>query len=437
MNDSLLRFDEISRRQFAARIAKTFLGVSLLPVGGAAAAMANAPWLSPKAKARRVIYLFMEGGMSHIDTFDPKPGNKEAQGPVGAISTNVDGVRLTEYLPRLAKKMDRIAVIRSMSHTQGNHEPGQYNVRTGFEHQAGVIHPSVGAWVSKLMARQNPNLPQYVRMGDLARHPGSGFFEVRHAPLPVAKPEDGLSNSRPAEGVSEERFAKRLRLAERLDAEFRRRYDHKDVRAYSDFYSDAVRMMASEDLDAFDLRKEAKATREAYGEKDSFGQGVLLARRLVERGVQFAEVDLGGWDTHTDNHKGVSVRAEILDRVLSTLLDDLQTRGMMDDTLVVVATEFGRSPEIDQYLGRNHHPTAFTCLLAGGGIRGGQVVGKTSEDGGKVIEGKVSVLDFHATIAHQLGLDTKQYFAPSAGGQKFSIIGKDTGAKGAPIGAVI
>lgn len=439
MKEILHRLDEVSRRDFVCKVAKTFLGVSLLPIGGAAAAL-NAPGdLLRQTKARRVIYLFMEGGMSHLDTFDPKPDLKDIQGPVGVIDTNVAGIRVTENVPLLAKRMDKLAVIRSMSHTQGNHEPGQYQVRTGFEHQTGITHPALGAWVAKHSEKLNPRLPQYVRMGGLGGHPGAGFFDVRYAPLPVAKPEDGLSNSQRLSGLTPERFTRNLKLAEQLDASFRQRYDQRDLRAYNDFYKDAVEMMSSEDLDAFDLKKETQQTRDAYGvgKDNGFGSGVLLARRLVERGVNFVEVDLGGWDTHVKNHEAVATASVSLDRTVSTLLQDLESRGLLQDTLVVLATEFGRSPEIDDALGRGHHPLAFTCLMAGGGIRGGQVIGKSDEKGSRVTEEKVSVLDFHATIAHQLGLDTSRYEAPFVGGQRFSLIGKDTGEKGKPIAGLI
>lgn len=428
MNATLRKLDDPTRRNVLACAAKTFLGVSLLP-GGAFA--------SGNGSAKRVIYLFMEGGMSHLDTFDPKPENKEAQGPVKAIGTNVDGIRVTEYLPRLAKQMHHIALLRTLSHSQGNHEPGQYKFRTGQDEQPGILHPALGAWVSRLSEKNNPNLPKYVRVGDLANHPASGFMEVAHAPLPIAKAEDGLSNSALPEGVDEERFRRNLDLSRQLDRAFIQRYDTKNVRAYNDFYEDAVAMMSSKDLDAFDLKKEPGELRQAYGDHP-FARGVVLARRLVERGVNFVEVDLGGWDSHTDNHKQVSEQAEILDRALSQLLQDLEARGMLADTLVVLGTEFGRTAEIDQFLGRNHFPFAYSCLMAGGGVRGGQVVGQTSGDGMKALGDPITVNDFNATIAAALGLDAERTFSPNVGGQKFSILGKDTDPKkGAPIPGVL
>jgi hypothetical protein len=437
MKELLKRLDDVSRRDFLANVAKTFLGVSLLPIGGAAMALGAPEQLRRAAKAKSIIYLFMEGGMSHLDTFDPKPDRKDIQGPVGAIDTNVAGIRVTEYLPQLAQQMDKLAVIRSMSHTQGNHEPGKYKLRTGYEEQSGIAHPALGAWITRLSERENPNLPAYIRVGGLGGHPASGFFDSKFAPLPISNPQQGLPNSRLPQHLTQERFDKNLKLAQQLNAGFQQRYQHKDVQAYGDYYADAVKMMSSEDLDAFDIRKESEAITNAYGKEHAFGQGVLLARRLVQRGVKFVEVDLNGWDTHIDNHKGVAAQSAVLDRVLSTLLQDLKSHGLLDSTLVVVATEFGRTPEIDEFRGRSHHPLAFTCLLAGGGIRGGQIIGKSDEKGDRVIEDKVSVHDFHATIATAMGLDLQQQFSPGVAGQKFGIVGRDSGERGQVLKALL
>ena len=181
------------------------------------------------------------------------------------------------------------------------------------------------------------------------------------------------------------------------------KYNLAKVRSYADMYEDAVRLMRSKDLDAFDLTQETQAVRDAYG-RDNFGQGVLLARRLVEKQVRFVEVELGGWDTHNNNYERVYERCDILDQALSALLDDLHKRGMLDETLVVLATEFGRTPDYNVNEGRDHYPKAFSCMLAGGGIRGGQVWGATDEEGREVVDGVTQIPDFNATIAYALGL---------------------------------
>jgi hypothetical protein len=226
-------------------------------------------------------------------------------------------------------------------------------------------------------------------------------------------PEGGLQNSAMSRGMTEERFNFHRSLAEKLDQPFVERYDQKNVRAYTDMYADAIKLMRSKDLAAFDLSPEPEAMKERYG-KNPFGQGCLLARRLLEHGVSFVEVSMGGWDTHNSNFINVPTQAATLDAAFSTLLDDLQHRGMLDDTLIVLATEFGRTPEINTNEGRDHHPQAFTCVLAGGGVKGGIVHGKTDERGAKIVEKPVKVGDFNATIGYALGLPLDQVlYSPS------------------------
>lgn len=423
-----MNFPENSRRAFARSLAKTCLGVSCLPV------LSRAD--SAKSRADSVIYLFMKGGMSHLDTFDLKPGNREIQGAITPIPTSATGVRITDKLPLLAKQMDKVAQVRSLFHTQGNHGPGQYVQYTGYPKESGVIvHPAVGSWVSKLATPLNPNLPVNIRVGSLANHPLSGFFESVHDPLPVASAEKGLQNSRLPKNLTEDRFAGRLDLAKELGADWARKHDAKDVRAYRDLYESAIRMMRSEDLDAFDIAKEPEAVRERYGDSP-FANGCLLARRLTGRGARFVEVDLDGWDSHTNNHAQVADQCGKLDRPLAALLEDLAASGQLERTLVVVATEFGRSPHIDENKGRNHHPFGYTCLLAGGGVTGGAVFGETDESGARPKSDPLSPRALNATIAWALGLDYSRYEAPFEGGQRFSVAGKDTGEKGEPITAI-
>ena len=347
------------------------------------------------------------------------------------------GTHVTSKLPGLAAQMDKIAQIRSMTHTQGNHGQGKYHVRTGYDMGSRAIaHPGIGSWVTKLAPRINEAMPPYIRVGDLGGHPSSGFFSASYSPLPISSPDAGLQNSSLRDGMDTESFQESLDLVSKFDSKFRARHAGAgEVAAYSDLYTEAVRLMASKDLDGFDISKEPKEMRELYG-KSSFGQGCLLARRLVERGVRYVEVDLGGWDTHTDNHAGVANLCGSLDEGLSALLTDLSAKGMLERTLVVLTSEFGRSPNIDQYGGRNHNPFGFTSLLMGGGVNGGAVYGKTEIDGRGVSENPVTVHDFNATIANALGIDySKMETAP--GGQLFSIAGKDTAPeKGKPIAAL-
>jgi len=408
------RADEPTRRRFLSNVAKSLLGVSLLPAVGGKAHAGLGPDLGLGTKtspAQSVIYLYMSGGMTHMDTFDPKPGH-DNQGPVSAIATNVDGIQISEYLPSLSNHADKMAIVRGMTSTAGAHSQGNYMMHTSYEERATIKHPGVGAWLLKYRGRINPNLPGSVFIGGSSRiNGGAGFFESSYEPLAIGDPKAGLKNSQAR--FDDQRFDENLDLAKELDSGFRQQYDLKATRAYTSMYDDAVRLMRSSDLRAFDIAEEAPEMREVYGD-NPFGQGCLLARRLVENKVRAVEVTLGGWDTHNDNFISVPEKAALLDQALATLLGDLERRGLLDSTLVVLATEFGRTPRINQNAGRDHYPKAFSTMLAGGGVAGGQVYGKTSNGGEEVIEDAVKIPDFNATIAYALGLPLDQViYSPS------------------------
>ncbi len=407
--------NSLGRRQFVTGAAQSFLGVTALSQLGnkAFAAGENTSPLKQVPTARNVIYLYMTGGMSHLDTWDPKPDNTEVMGLTKTINTNVDGIRLAENLPLLARQADKMAIIRGMNSTQGAHEQGNYFMHTSYILRSSIRHPAMGSWLQKFQDKGNPSLPGSVMIGNDSRHPGAGFFESRFAPLMINDPENGIANVRRNNWFTEERFESRLNIAKQLDRKFSETYDVKNVRAYSDMYDDAVKMMKSEELKAFDLEAEPTALREKYG-RERFGQGCLLARRLVEHGVRHVEVSFGNWDTHNANFTRVPELCEELDAAMSTLLSDLESRGLLGETLVVLATEFGRTPEINVNDGRDHHPSGFSCVVAGGGIRGGQVIGATDEKGSKVAETPVSIPDLNATIGYALGVPLDQVlYSPS------------------------
>lgn len=410
MKTLLHHSDPHTRRTFITGAAQTFLGVTAAThLGGKAFGVPgeNTSTLKQVPTARNVIYLYMTGGMSHLDTFDPKPEKKDVMGLTEVMNTRVDGMRFTANIPLLARQADKLAVIRSMTSNQGAHEQGQYFMHTSYTLRSSIRHPAMGAWLQKFQDRGNPSLPGSVMIGNDSRHPGAGFFESRFAPLMINDPESGIQNVKVNQWFTEERFNSRLDIAKQLDRKFAETYNLKNVRAYSDMYDDAVKMMKSEELKAFDLDAESDAIRERYG-RDRFGQGCLLARRLVEHGVRFVEVTFGSWDTHNANFTRVPELCEELDSAMSTLLGDLESRGLLNETLVVLATEFGRTPEVNQNDGRDHHPAGFTCVLAGGGIRGGQIYGATDETGDKVVDRQVSIPDFNATIGYALGLPLDQ-----------------------------
>ncbi len=401
-----MKDDTLSRRTVVSGAARTFLGLSALSV------FSN--WVKPleaaparfrePGKAKSVIYLFMNGGMSQLDTFDTKPGS-DTQGPVESIKTNADGILISQFFPNMAHQMDKVAVINSMYSSQGAHEQGRYFMHTSYEMRGTIRHPDLGAWSAFHLGKINPGLPANVKVGGNSAGLGGGFLESEFAALPIGDPTAGLQHSKLPRRVSESRFANRMQRLEQMNREFADQHDTKLSRAYTQMYDEAVRLMKSEDLQAFDLTQEKPAVRDRYGD-NPFGQACLLARRLVQHGVRFIEVDNGGWDTHTDNFDQVETKGAILDQALAALIGDLSENGLLEETLVVLATEFGRTPTIvmDQNNGRNHYPQAFTCLLAGGGIKGGIRHGKTDAKGHEIIEDRVTIPDFNATIAYALGI---------------------------------
>ena len=426
MSDFNLIKDPFARRSFITGAAKAMLGIGAMPMLSQLSAASEAspvsaePTPQPGGKAKAVIYLYMSGGMSHLDTFDTKPG-AETQGPVESIKTSADGVLVSEYFPSLSKQMHNVAVVNSMNSTQGAHDQGSYYMHTSYFQRGTIQHPDMGAWSSRMREKSNLNLPGNVKIGAGSSSLGAGYFESEFSALPIGDPEVGLQYSQLFRGVTQDRFASRLKKLNNMNAGFTQKFDIKQARAYASMYDEAVALMKSEDLAVFDLTQEKEEVRDRYG-RGRFGQGCLLARRLVENGVRFIEVGDGGWDTHGNNFERVQEKGAVLDQALGALLADLEASGLLESTLVVLATEFGRTPKIhvDRDNGRNHYPQAFSCLLAGGGIKGGIKYGKTDDEGREVVENKVSVTDFNATIATCMGISlTKKVVSPS--GRPFTI----------------
>jgi len=409
--------DELSRRKFIKGMAKTCLGVSAIMGAGDLTAY-EIP--GKPASARHVIFLYMSGGMTHIDTFDPKPENADVMGETNAIATSADGIQIGHWLPETAKQMHNASLIRSLTSNQGAHQQANYLLHTSYQRRGTIKHPTLGSWVSRLSGKLNKTLPAQVRINGGSDVLGAGFLESKHGPLPLGNPSSGIQNSKAAKYLDETMYDGRLKTAQEFNKMFLGEYSQKQVRAYTDLYNDAVKLMSSKDLEAFDLTKETEATREMYGD-DNFGQGCLLARRLVDTGVRFVEVQLGGWDMHNDVFGNMETRGATLDRGLSALLKDLERTGKLSNTMVVVASEFGRSPEVKAgRIGRDHHPTAFSAFLAGGGIKGGTVYGVSDERAHYVEEEGASVEDLNATIAHALGLKLEEiHYSPS--GRPFNV----------------
>lgn len=420
----VLEDGSLARRDFLGQAARAAFGITLLD--GLAGRRATA---APAAGGTNVIYLMMRGAMSHIDTFDPKPGREE-QGETKAIATKLPGVMFGEHLPLLAGLADRLAVIRSLTTETGAHEQGTYLMRTSYAQLNSIRHPAFGSWALHVLGKRSRDLPGYVLVGNGNEHPGCGFLDPAVTPVPLADPERGLENiARPAY-LSQANFERRLSLAERIDGDFKRHYAGRQIEAYDQMYADAVRLMGSGDLAAFDISKEDAATRERYG-RSRLGQGCLLARRLVESGVRCVEVEMGGWDMHRDLWEELPEKVGELDTAMAALIEDLAARGLLGSTLVVLATEFGRTPKVNENAGRDHHPAVFSCVLAGAGVKPGVVHGASDAAGRLPDRDAVSVADFNATIAAACGMPwEKEFVAPN--GRPFKI-----GNDGTPVAAVL
>ncbi len=416
MNAALRSLDPSTRRVFAQQVANATLGVTLLShLKGASTENPSAPskTLPGFGKAKNVIWLQMLGGMSHIDTLDPKTG--DTKGPRDPITTKA-GYQLGGYLPTLAKDhSDKLAIIRSMSTKVGTHLVGQYFCRTGYDQKVTVRHPTLGAWAHHLLGKSG-TLPPSVCINRSPDY-GHGFFSPLFAPLPIHDPETGLQFS--DLDTSPEIMTKRLALLNDVDAGFRAKFQDTNLKSYTDFYDDTVKLLGSEDLKAFQLAEEDAATRKKYG-TDSLGQGCLLARRLVEQGVRFVEVARTAWDMHVDLDNRLARLGGALDSALSALLSDLQARGLLDSTLVVLCTEMGRTPIPNSNGGRDHHPQAFSCVLAGGPAKGGTVYGATDKDGAVITTKPTGFSDIHKTIGHAMGMDVNE-IVMSPSGRPFTV----------------
>lgn len=352
-----------------------------------------------RGAASACIVLWMNGGPSHLDTFDPKPGRK-VMGSLKAISTSAAGVSIGEHLPLLARQARRLAIVRGLSSKEGSHERAQSLGHTGHVPNPTAAYPSLGAWASKSLGAADPELPAYVSLGGPGGAPG--FFGAAHAPLIVGTPGQPPDDTDP--GVSEARMSRRAAALGILEDGFAARTRSPLVAERRAVYDRAFRLMRSPKLRAFDLSEEPAAALAAYGDTP-FGRGCLTARRLVEAGVRFVEVTLDGWDTHQDNFGRVKSLCGALDPAMSALLADLSDRALLEKTVVLWMGEFGRTPRISGDDGRDHHPAAFSAVLAGAGLRGGVVIGQTDEDGEKVVSDRTSVSDVLATVASRLGLD--------------------------------
>jgi hypothetical protein len=386
----------------------------------------------------------MSGGPSQMDTFDLKPGHANG-GPFKEIATKVPGIKISEHFPKLATVMDRIALIRSMTSKEGEHGLATYYAHTGYPSRGPIQYPTLGSLVAKGLGADDATLPNFVSIAPFrtfspAAH-APGYLGPQYAPLIVGEsslrygPRNAddyekslqVENLSPPAKLSREHADARLQLVRDMQREFVTQHPGLSPQSHQTAYTRAVKLMHTSAAKALSLEEEPAKVRDAYG-RNLFGQGCLLARRLVEHGVPFVEVTLGGqngvsWDTHINNFEGVRELSRTLDTAWTNLLEDLKLRGLLDRTLIVWMGEFGRTPKINGSNGRDHFPYAWTTALAGGGIKGGQVIGKTSADGSRVQQRPVTVPDFLATVCQALGMDlTAQHVANT--GRPISLVEK-------------
>jgi uncharacterized protein (DUF1501 family) len=427
----------LSRRHFL-RAGAVSTTVSMSGWLGKLAMAAEASKTKPK---RSCILLWMNGGPSTIDLWDLKPGHENG-GPYREISTTAPGLKISEHLPRIAMHGDRLAILRGMSTKEGDHARGTYLMRTGqLPGAAGIQYPSIGSLVSKELGDPKAELPNFLSIAPqrfFAQDAfGPGFLGPVHAPLIVGEGQGFNNNMTPANQIDEAlkvadltkpksiddtSAAVRIDLLREMQEDFAAGRPGQMAKSHAAAYDRAIRLMQSEGAKVFDLTTEKDSIRDKYG-RNLFGQGCLLARRLVEKGVPFVEVNLSNWDTHGQNFDLVKGLSTTLDNAWGSLMEDLKDRGLLDTTTIVWMGEFGRTPKINQGRGRDHYPNAWSTVIAGGGIKGGQAIGKTSKDGTTVEERPTTTLDLLATLCMALGIDYEKT-NPSNVGRPIRIVDK-------------
>jgi uncharacterized protein (DUF1501 family) len=409
----------LDRRSFLHMTVGGALGMLLRP--GLPELLAGNP--ADLASEKSVILLWLHGGMSQIDSVDPKYDSRFA-GPFKQIRTNVPGVHFTEHVPQLARQMHRMAVVRSVKSPENEHNRAQFFANTGYRAVGTLDNPSLGSMISHelgprpMLRTDREGLPPFISIGHEGW--GPGLLGVEHSPFIVWNPSAPPDNLGMARNVDDGRFNRRLAMLQAFEEGSPVTGETRFAKNRSLGRQGARRFMTSTKVSAFNLEGEPPLLRDAYG-RTPFGQGCLLARRLVEAGVRFVQVHQGGWDSHADNFNIHERLFGILDPAMSTLLNDLHDRGMMDNTLVICMGEFGRTPRINRDIGRDHHPHAWSVMLAGGGIAGGQVYGETDRGGMEVTDKQVTIPDLFATFCHLLQVDAHKEFI-AAGGRPIRLV---------------
>jgi uncharacterized protein (DUF1501 family) len=397
----------LHRRDFLAAAGLSTLGW-LTPLGTMLARAAE----KQRAPAKSVIVLWMGGGPSQLETFDPKPGTNIAAG-TKALDTAARGVQLAAGLDQLADQMQHVALVRSLWSKEGDHERGTYTLKTGYRPDPTVVHPSLGAIVCHDLPGAGVEIPRHVSILPGEWPARGGMLGARFDAFKVYDPADKVPDVTPH--VPKDRFDQRVEDLKVVEEAFAKgRGKRVDATGHKDTMDRAKRMMSSDQLRAFDVSREPGSVRKEYGDTP-FGRGCLAARRLLEVGVRCVEVTLGGWDSHANNHEICTRLKGVLDPAFAALIRDLKNRDALKDTVVLCVGEFGRTPQMNPLSGRDHWPHSFSAALAGGGVRGGVVVGESDPSGGKEPKDKQPVANLHATVLKALGIDWEATFRSPIG----------------------
>ena len=392
---------QMTRRRMLGLSSATLLGMPLAQM------MARAGE-TKTATAEHVILFWNGGGMSHIDTWDPKPGRPVA-GEFDPIDTSADGIQISSIFPTVAKQMKHAALIRSIAGTNGAHGRASYQLQTSYNQSANLIHPGIGSIVVHEKEKIG-DLPDFITISGNARR--AGYLGQRCEAYYVGRPGAKDPYLAFPAGITQVRGNKRLDILAKMNLRNTRQLDPTQVKSVDTATREAVNLMRSPALKSFELDKEDPKTIARYGDTD-FGRGALLAKRLVETGVRFVQVNRGGFDTHNNNFPAMQAHGDLMDPALGSLIEDLAATGKLEKTMVIMLSEFGRTPRINNNAGRDHHASCFSCFMAGGGIKGGQVIGKSDEDAMQPADRPVNPNDLHATVCHALGIDhTKEVETP-------------------------
>lgn len=407
-----------SRRDFLAVGSLTGLGLSLGDY--LFLRQAQGSELAPEPKAKSVIHIFMPGGMSAQESWDPKPyAPIEYRGEMGSIDTKIRGEKFGDVLRQTAQVADKMTVVRSLTHGEAAHERGVHNMFTGYRPSPALVYPSMGSVVSHELGPRN-NLPAYICVPNQPNPSAStGYLSSSYAPFSLgAAPEQNGFKVRDLNlpgGVDEVRYDRRRELLELVNGEFNNRVQADNIGAMNTFYERAFDLVSSNEArEAFNIEAEDGKVRDRYG-RNQAGARMLLARRLVEAGARFVTLTYGGWDHHQQITSNMRRLMPAFDQAYAALLSDLDERGLLDSTLVLVSSEFGRTPKINQDGGRDHWPKVFSVALAGGGVQRGAVVGSSGPTASEPEDTPVSPEDLATTIYHQLGIKAeKELMAPGA-----------------------